>query len=59
MPLCLSWGLTFLPFCRAFKQAGTEAATTPGRDAEQRPGGYRPEHRASRNEPPEVMVRVR
>lgn len=49
LPLGLGWVLTFLSFCRALKQAGTEAATTPGRDAEQWPGGHRPEDRASRN----------
>lgn len=49
LPLCLGWVLTFLSFCRALKEAGTEAATTPGRDAEQWPGGHRPEDRASRN----------
>lgn len=35
VPLCLwAWGLTFLLLCGALRQAGAEAAATPGPDAE-------------------------
>lgn len=68
VPLCLwAWGLTFLLLFGALRQAGAEAAATPGPDAEQGPWRYRPEGGASRNEAggqdgeprPRVMVRVR
>lgn len=49
LPLCLGCVLTFLSFCRAPKQTGTEAAAAPGWHAEQWPWGHRPEDRASRN----------
>lgn len=50
VPLCLwVWELTFLLLRGALRQAGAEAAMTPGWAVEQRPWRYRPGDAEGRN----------